>query len=93
MRPAYITDDFLFAFISTALREDVGDGDHSTMASIPDDKRHSARLLVKDEGILAGIELAGAALDAVDVVAPGEQQFGQVGAVLARDAGDEGGLG
>lgn len=60
VRPAYITDDLLFAFISSALREDIGEGDHSTMASIPAGSRHSASLKVKDEGILAGVELAGA---------------------------------
>jgi nicotinate-nucleotide pyrophosphorylase (carboxylating) len=45
-------------FIATSLQEDVGEGDHSTMASILPDRRHSARLLVKDEGILAGVEVA-----------------------------------
>lgn len=58
MRPAYITDDFLRQFITTALAEDVGDGDHSTLASIPADARKTARLLVKDNGILAGVALA-----------------------------------
>jgi len=41
-----------------ALREDVGDGDHSSLASIPADARNQARLLVKDAGILAGVEMA-----------------------------------
>lgn len=59
MRPAYITDEFLSTFISSALHEDVGDGDHSTMASIPPTTRHRASLRIKDEGILAGVELAG----------------------------------
>ncbi|MEX1240147.1 MAG: carboxylating nicotinate-nucleotide diphosphorylase [Cyclobacteriaceae bacterium] len=58
MKPAYITEDFLAQFIEASLREDVGEGDHSTLASIPEDARSTARLLVKDEGILAGIELA-----------------------------------
>ncbi len=58
MRPAYITPEFLTHFITTALAEDVGDGDHSTLASIPPDARKTAQLLVKDEGILAGLELA-----------------------------------
>ena len=38
--------------------EDVRDGDHTSLACIPTDKRDKARLLVKDEGILAGVEVA-----------------------------------
>ena len=40
------------------MAEDVGDGDHSTLASIPKKAVSKARLLVKEDGILAGIELA-----------------------------------
>ena len=58
MRPPYISDDFLRQFIAAALSEDVGDGDHSTLASIPADAQKTARLLVKDNGILAGVDLA-----------------------------------
>lgn len=58
MKPAYITDDFLRDFITSALEEDVGEADHSTMASIPSDAKNTARLLVKDKGILAGVEIA-----------------------------------
>jgi nicotinate-nucleotide pyrophosphorylase (carboxylating) len=58
VKPAYITDDFLKGFIAAALKEDVGDGDHSSLAAIPADAVSKARLLVKDTGILAGVELA-----------------------------------
>lgn len=44
--------------MKNALTEDVGDGDHSTLASIPENAKRTARLLVKDDGILAGVELA-----------------------------------
>jgi len=44
--------------ITNAIREDVGDGDHSTLASIPASATHKARLLVKQDGIIAGVELA-----------------------------------
>ena len=44
--------------ISNAIREDVGDGDHSSLACIPDSAKGKAKLLVKDEGIIAGIEFA-----------------------------------
>ena len=58
MKPYYITTEFLRTFIQAALAEDVGDGDHSTLASIPADKFGKAKLLVKDNGILAGVALA-----------------------------------
>lgn len=58
MRPDYISQEFLQQFIASAFQEDIGDGDHSTLASISPDARKKARLLVKDDGILAGIELA-----------------------------------
>mgnify|MGYP000849746618 CR=1 FL=1 len=58
MRPYYITTDFLRTFIHAALHEDVGEGDHSTLASIPSEKQGKAQLLVKDNGILAGVDLA-----------------------------------
>ena len=58
MKPPYITEEFINAFISSALREDQGDGDHSSLASIPEKAESQARLLIKDDGILAGMELA-----------------------------------
>ncbi|MGZ3872290.1 MAG: carboxylating nicotinate-nucleotide diphosphorylase [Mucilaginibacter sp.] len=45
-------------FILNALAEDVGDGDHTSLATIPAGTKGKAKLLVKDEGILAGVELA-----------------------------------
>ncbi len=45
-------------FIRSAIAEDVGEGDHSTLASIPSETRQTARLLVKDTGTLAGVALA-----------------------------------
>lgn len=44
--------------ISNAIREDVGDGDHSSLACIPVTAQGKAKLLVKDEGIIAGVEFA-----------------------------------
>lgn len=44
--------------IANAIREDVGDGDHSSLACIPASATGKAKLLVKDEGILAGVEFA-----------------------------------
>ena len=44
--------------IANAIREDVGDGDHSSLACIPVSAKGKAKLLVKDEGVIAGIEFA-----------------------------------
>jgi nicotinate-nucleotide pyrophosphorylase (carboxylating) len=44
--------------IKNALHEDIGDGDHSSLACVPENAQGKAKLLVKDTGIIAGIELA-----------------------------------
>ncbi|HEY5919705.1 MAG TPA: carboxylating nicotinate-nucleotide diphosphorylase [Chryseolinea sp.] len=56
--PDYISENFLHSFIVAALAEDIGDGDHSTLAAIPETSTKRVRLLVKDNGILAGVALA-----------------------------------
>ncbi len=48
----------LHNIIKNAIREDVGDGDHSSLACIPADAKGKAKLLVKDKGVLAGVEFA-----------------------------------
>jgi nicotinate-nucleotide pyrophosphorylase (carboxylating) len=48
----------LTAFIRESLLEDIGNGDHTSLSCIPQDARGKAVLLVKDSGILAGMELA-----------------------------------
>ena len=48
----------LEAFIIQGLKEDVGDGDHTSLACIPADSISTARLLVKDVGVIAGVEFA-----------------------------------
>jgi nicotinate-nucleotide pyrophosphorylase (carboxylating) len=57
-RPSYVTDEAVRQFIRAALKEDIGEGDHSTNATIPKDKISQARLLAKANGIIAGVELA-----------------------------------
>lgn len=42
--------------IELAFAEDIGDGDHTTLCSIPDSAMGKARLLIKEEGVLAGVE-------------------------------------
>ena len=45
-------------FILDGLHEDIQDGDHTSLACIPEDRTSKARLLVKDTGVLAGVDLA-----------------------------------
>jgi len=52
--------------IVNALKEDLGDGDHTSLSCIPSDKKGRAKLLVKEEGILAGIDVARKVFDKVD---------------------------
>ncbi len=57
-RPSYATDKVLSHFIKAALEEDLGDGDHSTLSTIPKDLIQEAQCLIKEDCILAGVELA-----------------------------------
>ena len=49
---------YVEGLIELAISEDIGDGDHSSLATIPADRRGRMRLLVKQAGIIAGIEVA-----------------------------------
>lgn len=51
-------DDQLRILVETALQEDIGDGDHSTLSCIPPEARGKAVLKIKQDGILAGMEIA-----------------------------------
>lgn len=57
-KPSYVTPERLQRFISAAINEDIGDGDHSTLASVPGGLQRKARLLIKHDCILAGVDLA-----------------------------------
>ena len=52
--------------IANAVREDVGDGDHSSLACIPSTAQGEAKLLVKDKGIIAGVDFARQAFSYID---------------------------
>ncbi|MGB0521383.1 MAG: carboxylating nicotinate-nucleotide diphosphorylase [Flammeovirgaceae bacterium] len=58
MKTNYLTDEAISAFIEAALQEDVRDGDHSTLASVPADAQRKARLIIKGDGIIAGVAMA-----------------------------------
>ena len=53
-------------FIMSSLAEDIGDGDHSSLACIPLEATGKARLLIKEKGVLAGIRVAIEIFSAVD---------------------------
>ncbi len=61
-----IKKEDLLAFIQNALEEDVRDGDHTSLSTVPEAAIGKARLLVKDTGILAGAELAELIFKTVD---------------------------
>jgi len=58
MKHNYLTTELINQFIDNALQEDVGEGDHSSLSAVPAEAVRKARLLVKDDCILAGVELA-----------------------------------
>jgi nicotinate-nucleotide pyrophosphorylase (carboxylating) len=81
-------------FITASLSEDVGSGDHTSLSTIPTNKTGKARLLVKEHGIIAGLDVALAIFNEVDstlkidlkskdgtVVAPGDELFYVEGSV------------
>ena len=51
-------EPFVRSLIELAIAEDIGDGDHTSLATIPSDKRGRMQLLVKQDGIVAGVEIA-----------------------------------
>lgn len=54
----YTVDQLEDKLINLAFAEDIGDGDHTTLCCIPEDAMGKSHLLVKEEGILAGVEMA-----------------------------------
>ncbi len=62
----FLNESDILQIVDNALREDIGDGDHTSLATVPATATGKARLLVKDEGILAGVELAKIIFNRVD---------------------------
>lgn len=58
METPYLTEQNIKYFIKTALSEDIGDGDHTSLGSIPAGTTDRAKLLIKDSGVIAGMALA-----------------------------------
>jgi len=59
-------DNLVIDIIDLAIREDIGDGDHTSLACILADAQGAAKLLVKDKGILAGVEVALMVFERID---------------------------
>lgn len=62
----YLTEAHLNHFIDEAFREDIGTGDHSSLAVVPPDFQFQAELKVKGAGVLAGVEMAKAIFHRLD---------------------------
>lgn len=58
MRPFYLTEESVSKFITAALQEDIGEGDHSSLGAVPSALRSKAHLLIKADGLIAGVEMA-----------------------------------
>lgn len=54
----YSVDELEDRLIDLAFAEDIGDGDHTTLCCIPEDAMGKSHLLIKEDGILAGVEVA-----------------------------------
>ena len=51
-------DQLIDELIKLAFAEDVGDGDHTTLSCIPETAMGRSQLIIKEEGVLAGVEMA-----------------------------------
>jgi nicotinate-nucleotide pyrophosphorylase (carboxylating) len=89
-------DSYIEEFIDLAFREDIGDGDHTSLSIIPETTKGKARLLVKQEGVIAGSNIAEKIFKKLDpdiqlkyfiadgsIVKPGDVVFIAEGKVLA----------
>jgi len=61
-----MNNKYINQLIDLAIAEDIGDGDHSSLSCIPDDAQGKVKLLVKEEGILAGVEITKEVIKRID---------------------------
>lgn len=59
-------DELIEQLLDLAFAEDIGDGDHTTLSTIPADAMGRSRLIIKEEGVLSGVEVAEKVLHKVD---------------------------
>lgn len=60
------TEELIDDLLNLAFAEDIGDGDHTTLSTIPADAMGCSRLIIKEDGILAGVDIAEKVLHKVD---------------------------
>jgi nicotinate-nucleotide pyrophosphorylase (carboxylating) len=98
---SYLNPDLIHNIISDALKEDIGPGDYSTLAAIDSSTQGRASLIIKEQGILAGVEVAQQVFKIVDdqlevqihkqdgdLVKPGDKVlvvFGKVQSILSSE--------
>lgn len=61
-----MNNELIDTFINLAIKEDIGDGDHSSKSCIPESEEGKVKLLVKEEGVLAGVEMGIAIFKRID---------------------------
>lgn len=94
MEIQYPANNAISKFIRDALKEDVGSGDHSSLASVPANAVNKARLIIKGEGVIAGIRLAEKIFHTVDPSLKVEKfikdgdivKYGDIGLVVSGSA-------
>jgi len=94
MRPEYLTEEALQLFIKSAFTEDIGPGDYSSLAAIPEGTFGKAHLLIKGQGIIAGVEMAEKIFKAFDPLLEVELflkdgdavTFGDIGLIVSGPA-------
>ncbi len=59
-------NDYIDQLIDLAIAEDIGDGDHTSLSCIPDNEQGQVQLLVKEKGILAGVEITERIIKKID---------------------------
>lgn len=59
-------DELIDELLELAFAEDIGDGDHTTLSTIPEDATGRSRLLIKEEGVLSGVDIAVRTLKKLD---------------------------
>lgn len=59
-------DELIDDLLTLAFAEDVGDGDHTTLSTIPADAMGKSRLIIKEDGVLSGVDMARRVFDKVD---------------------------
>lgn len=59
-------ENLIDALINLAFAEDIGEGDHTTLSTIPEEAKGQSKLLIKEKGILSGVEMAKRVLKKID---------------------------